>query len=311
MIVKQNDIDISSYVTSVTWSGSSEQVSRPLSYNVAHNPNDDSLKSPAAALGDIIKFYENGKRLYLGIVTAREKKSEFGEISVNSKDFLHYLIRDKFSGTFKNTTAEKITQKVCSSVGIGTKDLAKTNIHIKKILSESDSVYNTIVKAYNKASVKNKKYYMPYMKGTKLSVKEKWKSSGVELYMNIEEASYSENSDSMVNQVVIYNEKGKKIGIVKDQQSINQYGRYQETYTKEKGINPNTGARKLLEGKVKEASIRAIGDIAAVSGTSIKIKDIATGLSGTYYITSDSHTWQNGNHMMDLTIRFSKNRESV
>lgn len=311
MNIKQNDVDISNYVTSVTWSGSSEQVSRTLSYSVANNPYDSELKSPSAALGDIIKFYENGKRIYIGIVTSKEKKTELGDVTVDSKDFLHYLIRDKFSGTFKNSNAEKITQAVCKSVGVGTKDLAKTKIHIKKILSESDSVYNIIVKAYNKASIKNNKYYMPYMKGTKLSVKEKWKSSGVELYLNIENAEYSENSDSMVNQVIIYNEKGKKIGVVKDQQSINQYGRYQETYTKEKGINSKTGAMKLLHGKTKEASVSAIGDVRAIAGTSIKIKDKATGLSGTYYITSDSHTWQNGVHMMSLTIRFSKNRESV
>ena len=311
MKVKQNDVDISTYITSVNWSGSSEQVSRTLSYNVANNPLDKDLKSPSIALGDIITFYDGGKRRYIGIATGKEKKTELGEVTVESKDFLHYLIRDKYSGTFKNTTAEKITQRVCGSVGVGTKDLVKTGIHIKKMLAENDSIYNIIVKAYNKASVKQKKYYMPYMKGTKLSVKEKWKSSGVELYLDIENASYSENSDSMVNQVVIYNDKGKKIGVVKDQQSINRYGRYQEIYTKEKGVNSKTAAMKLFQGKTKEASVRAIGDIRAVAGTSIKIKDKTTGLVGTYYITSDSHTWENGIHMMDLTIQFGRNREAV
>ena len=47
------------------------------------------------------------------------------------------------------------------------------------------------------------------MSGTSLSVTEKWKSSGVNLYLNIEEASYSENSDSMVNQVPFIQKKAK------------------------------------------------------------------------------------------------------
>ena len=312
MKVMQNDIDISDYVTSVTWAGSSSQVSRTLSYSVANNPLDSELPSPTAALGDIVKFFDDeNKRRFIGIVTGREKKSELGDITVECKDFLHYLIRDKYSGTFKNTTAESITRKVCSAVGIGTKDLIKTKIHIKKLLAEGESAYSVIVKAYNKASVKQKKYYMPYMKGTKLSVKQKWKSSGVELCMDIESASYSENSDSMVNQVAIYNDKGKKIGVVRDNESIRRYGRYQEIYTKEKGVNSKTAATKLFHGITKEASVRAIGYVEAISGNSIKITEKSTGLSGTYYITTDSHTWENGIHMMDLTIRWKRSREAV
>lgn len=310
MKIKQNGIDITDYVTSITWSGSAEQVSRTLSYNVAHNPTDSKFKSPTAVLGDIITFYAN-KRLYVGIVTGREKKSEIGEIAIDSKDFLHYLIRDKITATFKNTTAETITKRACNKVGIKTKNLAKTKIHIKKMLAEGENVYNVIVKAYNKASKKNKKYYMPVMSGTSLSVNEKWKSSGVNLYLNIEEASYSENSDSMVNQVAIYSEKGKRLGVVKDTSSINRYGKYTEVYTKEKGVNSRTAAKKLFEGITKEASVKAIGDVRAIAGKSIKITDKSTGLTGTYYITSDSHTWENGIHTMELNIEFKKTRESV
>lgn len=310
MKVKQNGVNISDYVTSVTWSGSAEQVSRTLSYAVANNPNDKGLHTPTAALGDIITFFE-GSRQYVGVVTGREKLSDMGNVTVETKDFLHYLIRDKYSGTFKNTTAEAITQRVCKSVGIGTKDLVKTKIHIDKLLAENDSAYNVIVKAYNKASKKQKKYYMPCMKGTKLSVKEKWKDSGVTLYLNITNAQYRENTDSVVNQVVIYSDKGKRIGVVKDTNSINRYGMYQEMYTKEQGINARNAAKKLLSGKTKEATVNAVGDIRAVAGTSIRIKDKATGLVGTYYIISDNHKWENGVHTMDLTIAFKKAREAV
>lgn len=310
MTIKQNDIDITSYVTSVAWSGSAEQVSRTLSFNIASNPNDKEFKAPVVALGDVIKFYDK-KRLYIGIVTGRTKSSEIGEITVDSKDFLHYLIRGNLSGTYKNTTAEAITRRVCKHVGMSVDKLAKTNIHIKKMLAEGDTAYNVIVKSYNKAGRKNNKYYMPEMSGTKLSVVEKWKPCGVELYLNIQDAEYSENSDSMVNQVVIYSEKGKRLGVIKDKNSINQYGLYTDVFTKQKGENAKTAAKKMLQGITKEASIRAIGDVRAISGRSIKIKDKATGLKGSYYIKSDSHTWQNGIHTMELNLEFKKEREDV
>lgn len=311
MKIKQNQVDISKYITSVTWSGSSEQVSRELSFNIANNPTDSAFKSPTPVLGDIISFYE-GKRLFVGIVTGRSKSTELGDVTVDSKDFMHYLIRDKYSGTFKNTTAEKITEKICRDMGISTKNIERTKIHIKKLLADSEEAYSVIVKAYNKASQKNGKFYMPIMDGTKLSVIEKWKPSGVTLETgNIETAEYNENSDEMVNQVAIYNEKGKKIGIIKDKNSIDRYGMYQEIYTKEKGVNAKKAAEKLYKGRTKEASITALGDIRAMAGRSIKIKNKATGLSGTYYITSDSHTFENGIHKMQLNIEFKKTRESV
>lgn len=311
MKIKQNSVDISKYTTSVTWSGSSEQVSRELSFNIANNPTDSAFKSPTLVLGDIISFYE-GKRLFVGIVTGRSKSTELGDVTVDSKDFMHYLIRDKYTGTFKNTNAEKITDKICKYFGIKTKKITQTKIHIKKLLADSEEAYNVIVKAYNKASIKNGKFYMPIMEGTKLSVVEKWQPSGVVLEVgNIENAEYNENSDEMVNQVAIYSEKGKKIGIIKDNQSINRYGLYQETYTKEKGINAKNAAKKLYKGTTKEATITALGDIRAIAGRSIKIKNKATGLSGTYYITSDSHTFENGIHKMQLNIEFRKTRESV
>lgn len=311
MKIRQNGVDITKYVTSVEWEGSSEQVSRSVTYTVANNPNDKGLHSPAAVLGDIVTFYPGEKRQYIGIVTSREKKSDLGDISVGSKDFLHYLIRDKYSGTFKNTTAEHITQRVCSAVGIKTKNLAKTGIHIKKMLAEGESIYGIIVRAYNKASVHRREYYMPKMDGTKLTVVEKWKPSGVELSVNMESISYSENSDEMINQVVIYDSKGKKIGEVKNQQSINRYGKYQDIYTKEKGVNSKTAALKMLKGITKELSVRALGNVDAVAGTSLKIKDKATGVTGTFYITSDRHTWENGTHMMDLTLQYAKSKEVV
>lgn len=311
MKIKQNSVDISKYITSVTWSGSSEQVSRELSFNIANNPTDSAFKSPTPMLGDIISFYE-GKRLFVGIVTGRSKSTELGDVTVDSKDFMHYLIRDKYTGTFKNTTAEKVTDKICRYFDIKKKNIAQTKIHIKKLFAESEGAYNVIVKAYNKASIKNGKYYMPIMEGTKLSVIEKWQPSGVVLEVgNIENAEYNENSDEMVNQVAIYSEKGKKIGIIKNNQSINKYGLYQETYTKEKGVNAKKAAEKLYKRTTKEATITALGDIRAIAGRSIKIKNKATGLSGTYYITSDSHTFENGIHKMQLNIEFRKTRESI
>ena len=53
---------------------------------------------------------------------------------------------------------------------------------------------------------------------------------------------------------------------------------------------------------MKEASVEAIGNINAVAGKSIEIKDKATGLVGTFYIASDTHVFENGVHTMSLEL---------
>jgi hypothetical protein len=58
----------------------------------------------------------------------------------------------------------------------------------------------------------------------------------------------------------------------------------------------------MLVGITKEASVSAIGNVKAISGYSIEINDTATGLKGKFYITDDSHTFENGTHTMSLGL---------
>ena len=47
-----------------------------------------------------------------------------------------------------------------------------------------------------------------------------------------------------------------------------------------------------------------MGDINCLSCYFVEVKDTATGLSGKYWIASDSHTFENGVHKMELELRF-------
>jgi hypothetical protein len=147
---------------------------------------------------------------------------------------------------------------------------------------------------------------MPTMKGNKLSVIEKGLDSGVTLTQGVSiiNATYSDTTDNMVNRVVIYNDTKKKKGTVQNKNNTEKYGVFQVAYTQEDGKNAKKEANALLVGITKEASIEAIGNIDAVSGKSLQIKDTSTGLTGTFYITSDSHTFENGVHTMSLGIEW-------
>ncbi len=300
--------DITSFISSITWSGSVSEACRALNIEVLHSPFDDNIKDINIRLGDRLKLLTDNKTLLINaMVYSRERKSEQGTISYDAYDDLRHLVKSKISRKFKNTTAEAIVKSICSELKISVGSLAKTGINIKKLIVESETGYDTLIKAYRKASKSNKKKYMPYMIGRKLSVIEKGELvSGIALddERNITDASYTENIEDMINRVKIYDDKGKQIGKVENTANLKRYGVFQEVYTKEEDVTATTAAKTLLNGKTKEASIEAIGNVKCISGYAIKISDEATGLSGKFWIESDTHTWQDGVHMMQLDLTF-------
>ena len=302
---------ITQYVTSIKWSGSAAQCSRSVEFSVLTNPYDKTFKEHNIKLGDIVYLYVDKKRAFVGKVTGRDRTGGKGTVTYQTKDIMHYLLRSKTSRNFRNTTAEAIAKAVCGEIGIKVGTLAKTNVHIKKYYPREECHYNIILGAYRKARKETKKKYMPVMDGVKFCVVEKGESSGVSLSANsnILSSSYSDNIDSMTNKVRVYDDKGKQVAVYENEKWTKLYGIYQETYTKESGVNAKTAAEALFVGIEKSASLEALGDVRATSGKSIKIKDSSTGLTGIFWIENDEHTWENGQYHMSLELAFKNTME--
>nr|DAP94095.1 MAG TPA: 43 kDa tail protein [Caudoviricetes sp.] len=295
----------------VEWSGTDTQCSRQITVTLQSNPYDGSVENPAIALGDLVYLYDGTAQIFVGTVTTREKQAEIGTATYTAMDFMHHLLRSKASKKFKKLTPEKITAKLCTEIGAGTESLATTKTKIAKLIFEDKSYYDMIITAYRKARAKTKKNYIPVMKGNKVSVIEKGQASGVTLTqgVNVTDATYTDTTDNMVNTVKIYNASMKKIGQVSAGADVSKYGVYQETEKKEKGSDAKKKAKAKLVGVTKEASIESIGDIRAISGKSIIIRDNAAGLSGTFFIKSDTHTFSDGTHTMKLDLSWKNEME--
>ena len=128
---------------------------------------------------------------------------------------------------------------------------------------------------------------------------------------NITNTKYEETIDSMVNVVKIYDENKKQVGEVKNGNWIDKYGIYQQIYTKEKGINAETAAKNMLSGVEKKVTLDGInGDLSCIAGNGVEVYDKATGLNGVFWIDSDTHTWENGTHIMSLELNFKNIMDS-
>ena len=312
----QTATDISSFLEQASWSGADQEASRTVEMSLTHSPHDSNFKEPALALGDIIEMYEDKKRLFYGRVTGAEKQGEKGSVTYTCKDFMNNLLKSKISQKYKNKTAEYIAKAVCGKIGIKTGTLIRTGVKIAKHYGTENAAYNVIMNAYAKAAAKTGKKYMPRMNGAKFEVVEKGAVIGrgyndlTGKYENtlilgndlaITSSRITTNVDDMVNRVAMYNKHGKQIGFVKKSNWIAIHGVLQEAVTgKSKAV-----AKTKLQGASKSVELELLGDNRCIAGAGIYIKDPDSGIVGSFWIESDTHTYSSGKHTMSLTLRFS------
>ena len=301
--------DITNACASYTWSGSASEASRQFEFNYLNSPYESSLQLPSIEIGDYISFSDNSNtEVFYGQILAVERSSQIGTITYTAYDAMRNLLNSKGNYVFANQTAEAIAAKVCNDIQMNIRYLQPTGVNIASMVCEDMTFYDIIMAAYTKAhKISGDKYFaMIYKRGLGV-YKSEWIVSGFTLSdtSNIYSSSITEEVSEIVNRVCIYDDKGTLIGEVKDDNSINSYGTYQQIYKQEEGVSANDAANTMLKSlPTQSIKISAIGDINCLSCYFVQLTDGATGLSGRYWISSDSHKWENGVYTMELELTF-------
>ena len=301
--------DISNACTRIIWKGSASEASRSVYFDYINAPYDNTVNLPSISTGDYISLEDTKEgEIFFGQIFGVEKSSQTGTITFTAYDMMKHLLESTGQYNFKNLTAEAITSQVCADIQVPIRHLHPTGVNIASMICDKMKMYDIVMAAYTKAhKITGDKYFaMIYKRGLGV-YKTEWAVKGFILSesTNIYASSISESMGDIKNKVLIFDDKGKQIGEVKDDGSIKKFGIFQEIYSKEEGIDPNTGAKNLLKTQPAQAiKISAIGDINCLSCYFVQVKDTATGLSGKYWIASDSHTFENGTHKMELELRF-------
>ena len=303
MKVIHKNKDITQLITNTNWSGDYKQAARTLDFSVAVHPHDYYLPTVTILMGDMVKLLDDDdEELFQGYVFFKEKSISSNEMTITAYDGLIYMLKSKGTYNFKNITPGAITRRLCSEFGIPVGNIIEGS-PISRIFNR-ESIYNIIMTAYTLESKKTGKLYMPKMEDGKLNIIEKGRT--IIKYVldgktSITDSTYSESIENSINRVKIYDEEGENLGEV----SLSGVpGVLQDVYTKEEGINPNTGARTILKGMERTAKIEALGNFNCITGNAVRIKEPYTGLTGLFYIDTDRHEFREGQHIMTLGLSF-------
>lgn len=306
----EKQTDLTHLVQRMTWSGSYQEAARKLDVELTVSATDYWLRSPVVELADLLVLVSGeGEELFRGYVFGKSKTLTGNMLTLNAYDGMIYLIKSEFSKQFQNVAAEQIAEVVCRELEVPAGNMAYTGIpqsfpHLAK------TGYEAIMTAYTTAGRQNEKRYMPRMHAGKLDVVEKGTVTAqrkVLASVHITESSYGENLEDMVNTVLLADEKGNSLGHISRPEWVSSYGLLQKVYQQEEGKDMVTVAKSLLRDYKKNASIELLGGPDAydlIAGNAVQVRESYTGLNGLFYIDEDTHTFENGQHMVSLELNF-------
>lgn len=297
--------DVTQLAASISTSGSEKECARTLTVDIVQSPTDPNIPTIAVSEGMAVYFDGDGQS-FTGVVLGISKSTASNSITVTAKDLGIYVKRNKVVFKVKNMTAEAAAAALCAAHGITAGSMAATGYEFSRYYLNV-ALADAILTGYALAAAVNGKAYMLRMDGAALSVIEKGATIAdvISAGSNLIEASYSENADSVVNQVEIYDQKGNLKQTVTGDISTGSIGVMKEIIIEQSSREESIAAANALmkDNAVKRSgTVKNIGSPACVSGNAVLIYESFTGLYGKFFISSDTHTWKNGVYTNKLTI---------
>lgn len=304
MVIQKKDgskYDISNILENLTSNGDIKQAGRKCEFSTIRSKFNTEL-------GDIAKFYDNKLEVFRGTVLSVSKNSSSDTISYTAIDEGWRLAHSKGTFKFENKTADEIAKEVLGSNKFTYGELAKGKVKMSKVFVNK-SFYDIIMTAYTEEAKSSGKKYMIAVTRQKVHVIEKGITVlkvSFEEGKNIIDSEHSIDAENIVNRVIITDSNGNKKD-VKDKKELQElYGVIQEIaeMKEDKGLS-NEDINNIFKDAEKKCSLKGlVTDGMCVTGNAVMVKDSGSGLTGKFYIDSDTHTYSNGTHEVDLVLNF-------
>ena len=297
-----NDKDITNYITSFTWNGDNAEAARKLEFSIAFNnvTKDSTFVNPNIELGDkvVVKYIESlnnldSKELTLfnGKIWVHNRDTSSYEKRFTAYDDLILLAKSKLNKKFKEVTNEWGFNVVL--------DKGVTLDAKGDFIADGMTATEIFTKALSLQTAKdNKKYSIMALDENNNIIIGNNDTQQVANFSltdktNIISSSHGESIENLVSLVYIADNNGDttSTNVVKGEWALNKFGKITEIYKPDEKVDT-------------EASLSAIGNIYCVAGKSIEIQE--ENLKGKFFIKTDSHTFQNGQHTMNLTLDFTQ-----
>ena len=310
VIVRNNNnekLDISDLVSKVTIQGDYTQGARRLDCSYMASSLDSNIPIAQIQEFNYMYFYQDNKLVFRGTIYEISKDSSNNLITFYAYDEGVRTLKAKATYNFVDKTVTEIVNIIVKEFNIPIESFIKSDIKVTKIFF-GQTLYDIFMSIYTIVSQSTgKKYMLEWTTDGKMRIVEKGiitLNVSFEEGYNLMSSSYTINLDNIVNRVAICDESYNYIKEVRDEETINLYGIFQDIVKQTNGSDATEEAKAKLKGVEKKCTLSGFGDYTCITGRGVKVKDTYTGLVGLFYIDADTHTWENGIYSIDLELNF-------
>lgn len=312
LIKGANQYDISELVERVVWSGKRDSPARTIQVNLVDFGEQRAKIDVEEGHSCIFKW--KGNELFRGLITSQSdgtsKKASFkahdNGIRLSNND-------DTFS--YKNKTATEIFIDICKRFGLKYDRADDSGYRIPELIKPCTSAWDALADALSDTfKTKGTRYYVLSKKGV-LSFFRRRSSIiqwVIESGVNLLECSRDKSIENIKTRVKITSNEDTVLAEKRNTSLESKIGTFQimSKVTEEKN---SAQLNELVNSMLKEKgapqrslSLKALGIPDVISGVGVYIIVKPIGISGTYYVEEDSHTFSGRSHTMPLTLDYAK-----
>lgn len=296
--------DLAQLVQSITLSGSDTEASRSLALSLAV-PRDGSVEPPQLVEGAGLTFRVEGTPIFTGPLLSATTTSQSAVVDLSALDNGRFLVGNEGWYQFKDTAPEQAAAAVCGDFGIPVASLAPGGASVSRKFPgvSLDKIIKTM---YALAADKTgKRFVLRFTGEGALEVVEKPSSATVEIQSTMSVTNTWDISE-LQNSVAIYTDTGALVRRVQDQGSMALNGRLEHVITQRGDEDAGPEAQAWLEdhGLQQTLTVETLGDRRLISGNAVKLRDTGSGVSGLFWIETDTHTWKNKQYFTKVKLNF-------
>lgn len=306
--------DMSELVGKVTWGGRKGSAARYVTVTLL---DDDGWKHARSGIdvtrGNQCAFYWEGKELFRGILM-QQKQSEKKTMSVKAYDNGIYLSNNKDTFNYTNKKASEIFVDICNRFQLPYTTVADTVYVIPELPKPKTTAFDAILDALSLTFKATGIRYYVMSSGGNLSLirrRENLLQWVIETGVNLESYDYSVSIEKIKTRIKLLSKEDTVVAEAANAELEKLIGVFQDIDKPDDNMeqaNITDMVRAMLDEQSlpdKSLSISALGLPDVISGVGVFVTIKELGISKSFYIDEDTHTFEGNHHMMKLKLNLA------
>ena len=320
LIKGEQSYDISDLVVQIKWGGRKGSSSRTVEATLLDDDNREGARSGInVEEGQQIIFSLDGEELHQGIIL-RQGQTQKKQLTFKAYDIGIYLANNKDTFVFSNKSASHIFRDICKRYGLPYSTVTETVYKIPELVKPKTTAFDAICDALSQTfRAKGTRHYVDAKNGKLrlLKRKENIVQWVLEVGQNIISYNNTVSIEKVKTRIKLLSDEGTVLAEKKNAELEKKIGVMQDVDEADETLNSaqldELVATMLDEKSKPERSLKltTLGIPDVVSGVGVFIIIPALGISKTFYVDEDSHTFKDNYHTMTLTLNYAFDAEDA